>query len=429
MELDKVQKEIVISQYKNIIVSAGAGSGKTRVLTERVKYLIESGVNPTNIVCITFTNKAADEMRERLADVNGIGDAFIGTIHSFANRILRASGKKYDLLTEDKEVEILTTLIARYAKYVDSDTYMKYLNIRRQIKLGLKDEKYLRKQITPSAIAEINIFYGNGSFLDKRRYPEDLYTVCEKHHIITFDELLIECTEYFNKIGGKIEYLLVDEVQDIGVNEYEFISALNAENNFYVGDDFQAIYGFKGSDVRIFLKLMRSNDWKAYHMAANYRNAIKILDAAKNVIHQADDIIEKEIYAVRKDDGEFEVDSKNAVSKYLKQIKKEGNYKDWFILARTNKDVYELAQKCKALKLPCNTFKQCGMSNDEVSDMMDSDTVKILTVHTSKGLENKNVIVYGNFPLVQPVYKRNSEERKIMYVAMTRAKDRLIILN
>lgn len=94
MKLDTNQEQIVNSTAKNIIVSAGAGSGKTRVLTERVKHLIDIGISPENIVCITFTNKAADEMRSRLEDVSDIGDAFIGTIHSFANRILKASGKK-----------------------------------------------------------------------------------------------------------------------------------------------------------------------------------------------------------------------------------------------------------------------------------------------------------------------------------------------
>ena len=115
MRLDTNQEQIVNSTAKNIIVSAGAGSGKTRVLTERVKHLIDNGVQPENIVCITFTNKAADEMRERLNDVDGIGEAFIGTIHSFANRILKASGKRYDLLTAEKEIEIIRYLL--YALY------------------------------------------------------------------------------------------------------------------------------------------------------------------------------------------------------------------------------------------------------------------------------------------------------------------------
>lgn len=87
--LDEQQQAIVNSEAKNIVVVAGAGSGKTRVLTERVKHLLETGVMPHNIVAITFTNLAAEEMRTRLKDLDGIGDAFIGTIHSFANRLMK----------------------------------------------------------------------------------------------------------------------------------------------------------------------------------------------------------------------------------------------------------------------------------------------------------------------------------------------------
>lgn len=428
MELDKVQNEIVHSAAKNIIVSAGAGSGKTRVLTERVKYLIESGVSPSNIVCITFTNKAADEMKERLFDVKGIGDAFIGTIHSFANRILRASGKKYDLLTAEKEIEIIKILISKYARCATAEDYMKYLDINRQIKLGLKGKYDLQKTLSESVIGEIEALYGRGSLVDRIRYKENLETVCKKDNVITFDDLLIDCTEYFKKIKGKVEYLLVDEVQDIGMNEYEFIMALNAENLFMVGDDFQSIYSFKGGDLRIFLKLMEDPKWTKYHLAANYRNATKILSEAVKVIKQAN-LPEKEVYPVRADPGVFGVDSKDMISNYLRLIKKSENYKDWFILARTNKEVYELTQLCKKVGLPCTTFKQAELSREETKKIMSANSVKILTIHTSKGLENKNVIVYGNFPLVQPSYKRNSEERRILYVAMTRAMDKLLILN
>lgn len=129
MKLDPTQQEIVTSSAKNIIVSAGAGSGKTRVLTERVKYLLEEGVTPDSIVCITFTNKAADEMKQRLSNVQGIGDAFIGTIHSFANRIFKNSGTNYELLTKDKEIDIIKGLIKQYGKYVTPDEYMQYVII------------------------------------------------------------------------------------------------------------------------------------------------------------------------------------------------------------------------------------------------------------------------------------------------------------
>lgn len=430
MKLDTNQEQIVNSTAKNIIVSAGAGSGKTRVLTERVKHLVDIGVSPENIVCITFTNKAADEMRNRLEDVVGIGDAFIGTIHSFANRILKASGEKYDLLTNEKEIEIVRYLISKYAKHVTHEDYMHFLDLRHLVKLGAKDESVLNEEFAPSIMYELNVFYGSKpNSYDKKFYPDNLYTVCKRRGIITFDELLIKCTNYFKSINAKVEYLLVDELQDIGMNEYEFIMALNADNNFFVGDDWQAIYGFKGGDVRIFLNLMEDHKWTSYYLSANYRNATNILDVAKTVIMQADNIMDKNVYATRSETGEVIVDTKNKLSNYLRKIRKDKNYKDWFILVRVNKDIYEISQQLESLDIPYVTFKQGGTSNEELDSLMNEDAVKILTVHTSKGLENKNVILYGNFPIKQRPYLKNSEERKVMYVGCTRAEDKLIILN
>lgn len=430
MKLDTNQEQIVNSTAKNIIVSAGAGSGKTRVLTERVKHLIDIGVSPENIVCITFTNKAADEMRSRLEDVPCIGDAFIGTIHAFANRILKSSGKKYDLLTAEKEIEIVRYLINKYASYVTQDDYMQFLDLRHLIKLGAREESALREELSPSVLYELDLFYGSSpKSVDRNCYPENLYTVCKKRGIITFDELLIECTKYFKSINAKIEYLLVDELQDIGMNEYSFIMALNADNNFFVGDDWQSIYRFKGGDVRIFLNLMQNPDWTSYYLSANYRNAKNIMDIAKTVIKQADDVMDKLVYPTRFEMGEVIVDTKNKLKKYLRQIEKDGHYKDWFILVRVNKDIYEISKQLEECDIPYITFKQGGTSNEELDALMSEDAIKILTVHTSKGLENKNVILYGNFPIKQPSYHRNSDERKIMYVGITRAMDKVIILN
>ena len=169
---------------------------------------------------------------ERLVDVPGVGDAFIGTIHAFANRILKSSGKKYDLLTAEKEIEIVRYLINKYASYVTQDDYMQFLDLRHLIKLGAREESALREELSPSVLYELDLFYGSSpKSVDRNCYPENLYTVCKKRGIITFDELLIECTKYFKSINAKIEYLLVDELQDIGMNEYSFIMALNADNN------------------------------------------------------------------------------------------------------------------------------------------------------------------------------------------------------
>ena len=174
---------------------------------------------------------------------------------------------------------------------------------------------------------------------------------------------------------------------------------------------------------------MEDPKWTSYYLSANYRNATNILDVAKTVIMQADNIMDKNVYATRSETGEVIVDTKNKLSNYLRKIRKDKNYKDWFILVRVNKDIYEISQQLESLDIPYVTFKQGGTSNEELDSLMNEDAVKILTVHTSKGLENKNVILYGNFPIKQRPYLKNSEERKVMYVGCTRAEDKLIILN
>lgn len=260
-------------------------------------------------------------------------------------------------------------------------------------------------------------------------YPENLYSVCKSRHIITFRELLIESTEYFRSIGGHLEYLMVDELQDIGYDEYKFIISLNADNNFFVGDDWQSIYAFKGGDVRIFLSLMNDPQWCTYHLSSNYRNSKSILDIAKCVINQASDILDKEVVAVREDTGSVKIGSKHDLSTHLRNIRDSGDWKDWFLLVRSNRDIVEVSNILSAVGVPFISFKQGGHTQQDVDMLMNMDAMKVLTVHSAKGLESKNVLLYGNFPIRQPSYMRNSDERKVMYVGITRAMDNLIILN
>lgn len=234
--LDEKQLEIVNSTEPRIIVEAGGGSGKTRTLIERVKKLLNDGIEPSNIVCITFTNMAAEEMKERLIDVPGIGDCFIGTIHSFANRIFKNSNEIYKLYTDEIQDQFMTVLTNLYAKYLTMDKYFIYKDIKKKIDLGLLDENELELKLTPSEIYELNVFLGE---IENEQYSENIKTLCKKHNVITFDELLKKTTQYFKEINGKIEYLFVDEFQDIGKLEKDFFKALNAENYFYIGDEKQ----------------------------------------------------------------------------------------------------------------------------------------------------------------------------------------------
>lgn len=240
--LDEKQMEIVNSTEPRIIVEAGGGSGKTKTLIERVKKLLNDGVEPSNIVCITFTNMAAEEMKERLIDIPGIGDCFIGTIHSFANRIFKNSNEIYRLYTDEIQDQFMTVLINLYAKHLTMDKYFIYKDTKKKIDLGQLDEHELELKLEPGELYELNVFLGD---IENEDYKDNIKTLCKKHNVITFDELLKKTTQYFKDINGKVEYLFVDEFQDIGPLEKNFFKALNADNYFYIGDEKQAIYAFK----------------------------------------------------------------------------------------------------------------------------------------------------------------------------------------
>lgn len=193
---------------------------------------------------------AAEELKERLIDVPGIGDAFIGTIHSFANRIFKNSNENYKLYTEEVQDQFMTVLINLYAKSLTMDKYFIWKDISKKIDLGLMEEDELENHLLPSELYEINVFMGK---IKNEEYTDTVPSLCKKHNVITFDELLKKTTEYFKEIGGKVEYLFVDEFQDIGTLEKNFFKALNAENYFYVRrPEATEFIGFKRRQCSVF---------------------------------------------------------------------------------------------------------------------------------------------------------------------------------
>lgn len=424
MKLDNQQQQVVESEDKNILVVAGAGSGKTRVLTERVRHLMKKGVEPHNIVCITFTNMASQEMKQRLSDIPNIGDAFIGTIHSFANTIYKTSGLTYQIFSTEIQLEIFRELlsrgIGRKPKYTNLSyqKYIKYVDLQTLYEEGKVSDEQLQSFLLPSEQDDL------------KEATKDMWKICKERNIITFNELLRKTKQYYDEIEGRLEYVLVDEFQDVGKLEAEFIFGLNADNLFLVGDDWQSIYGFKGGDVNIFKGLLDREDWKVYYLENNYRNGSEIIKFANVIINQVSSKIKKNVNVINKDmQSSVDINTKGKVRDYLNRIKKEGNFKDWFILTRTNKEIFELQELLDELEIPYMSFKRAGMSFDQMNELMQENTVKVLTVHVSKGLENKNVILYGKFPVKLPSFLKNEDERKVMYVGVTRAEQKLIVLN
>ena len=430
--LSDEQEKIVSSSAKNIIVAAGAGSGKTRVLTERVKRLLEKSVDPRGIVVITFTNLAASELHDRLNGVPNAERCFIGTIHSLASALLST---KYDFeifneQIQDTYIKFLLNHYARYATYDDYDTLM---DAFRQLQSNLCKYDDIVRVFKPKVLDELLILLGydqQHNLLDYKDYPQTVITMCKVNHVITFDELIEKCTEYFQYHNTHINYLFVDELQDIGYLEYDFLMKLEAANNFFIGDDYQAIYKFKGGDVGIFLSLLKNPDWSPYYLEDNYRNGSIILNFANGVINKASDIIHKNSICKSGRIGSVDIKRKSQFVSFLSTFTDGSitNYGDWFILTRSNRELNEVSEILKGQKIPYVTFKKSELTSEEKDILMSKNVIKVLTVHTSKGSESENVILYGHFPL-NPTSRTKSEEIKVLYVGITRTKEKLIIFN
>ncbi len=437
--LDCNQKNIVESPEKKIAVIAGAGSGKTAVLTQRIRFLVEKKrVDPASITAITFTNMAADEMKERLADIQGVRNMFIGTIHSFANHILKESGNHYGILSDDVYATLVAELITNYCKHLTVEKYVEYDSIVKAYKSG--DTKVTRAMIdnffTAPEKAELEVITCEDPNATNARYPENVYSLCKKRDILTFDELIIKAQKYISN-ENRIKYLFVDEYQDVGNLEDDFIRTLNAENYFIVGDDWQSIYGWKGANVAIFKSYVQSKEWRVYRLDNNYRNAVDIISFAEEVISSVDNRLKKRIIAMNRDRGNVTVDKKEKLYEQLRKIKKRKNFKDWFILTRTRKDMNEILRVCEEEEVPAVSFSKADLSLEELRGLMAENKIKVLTVHAAKGLETNNVILYGNFPVQMKregndtvvKLERKFEERRIMYVGITRARNRIVVLN
>jgi DNA helicase-2/ATP-dependent DNA helicase PcrA len=430
--LDNYQKLIVDSDDTNIVVIAGAGSGKTRVLTERIKHLLDKGVKPSSIVAFTFTVMAAEELKERLSDIPGSDEMFIGTIHSYANFILRHySNVQYELLTDELEHDIMldlckhnkilpvTTSIynAFKSRHYDGGEVYNYITT----KYGFKVSEALRHIL---------------EFDSNDRFPITIKSIARINNYITFDKLIELATEYFETTGNFVDYLFVDEFQDIGNLEYKFIASLQALSYFIVGDDYQSIYGFKGANPRYFQQLTKKSGWSVYELINNYRCGKNILNYANSYIDECKNVIKKETKSVTNYLGScHKFYHLNEIIKIIKN-KSKGNYKDWFLLFRTNKEIETCLELLKNNDVPCTTFKKSKLTTEEKQALMEEDTVKVLTIHTSKGLENKNVVLY--YPpnkLYIPDYRRcddddifNEEEVRLYYVGCTRAEENLYVL-
>lgn len=363
--LNPAQKEAVFYTEGPLLVLAGAGSGKTRVLTHRVVYLIEEkGINPWNIMAITFTNKAAGEMRERVDKLVSFGaeSVWVSTFHSSCVRILRrhieALGYSSDFTIYDSDDQ--KTLMKQVLKKLDVDTKLyKERSMLGQIS-SAKDQL-----ITPEEM-ELNA----GSDIRQKKtaqiykaYQDEL----KKNNALDFDDLIVKTVELFennpevlNYYQERFRYIMVDEYQDTNYAQFKLVSLLAKKyrNLCVVGDDDQSIYKFRGADVRNILDFEEAFPGaKVIKLEQNYRSTQNILNAANEVIRHNRDRKRKTLWTANGEGGLVKVRQYNTAEEeadaIARSMRNTGRpWKEIAVLYRTNAQSRLLEERCIAHNIP-----------------------------------------------------------------------------
>ena len=367
--LNEQQKEAVLHTEGPLLILAGAGSGKTRVLTHRIAYLIEEkGVNPWNILAITFTNKAAGEMRERVDNLVDFGSEsiWVSTFHSMCVRILR---RHIDLLGFDTNFTIYDTddqktLMKDVCKLLQIDT-----KIFRERSLLAAISQAKNELITPE---EFRI-QAQGDF--SRQKIASVYEEYEKqmraNNALDFDDLLVKTVQLFQTQADVLDYyqerfryIMVDEYQDTNTVQFELVRLLSAKyrNLCVVGDDDQSIYKFRGANIRNILDFEQVfPDAKVIKLEQNYRSTSNILDAANAVIRHNHGRKDKTLWTdngegkkinVRQFDTAFD-EAEYIVGDIRERVEKgEAAYNDHAILYRTNAQSRMFEEKFVTANIP-----------------------------------------------------------------------------
>ncbi|MCL1862221.1 MAG: UvrD-helicase domain-containing protein [Defluviitaleaceae bacterium] len=349
-KLNHTQREAAQHTEGPLLIFAGAGSGKTRVLTYRVAHLIEQGIDPYHIIAITFTNKAAREMRERISAITPLGEqVWVSTFHAACTRILR------------REIESLG-FEKGFSIYDTSDTL-------RLTKECIKEKNLSESNYPPRHVMQV-ISSQKNELISPEEYEKsvagdfrksniaELYAMYQKRlhaaNALDFDDIIFKTVELFSqhadikqKYESRFRYVLVDEYQDTNHAQYELVRLLSgyAQNLCVVGDDDQSIYGWRGADIKNILRFEKDYPGaKVIKLEQNYRSSKVILDAANAVIAANRDRADKQLWtensrgdAIRLYSARDERDEGAFVAKKIATAVKAGaRYGDFAVLYRTN---------------------------------------------------------------------------------------------
>lgn len=386
--LNDKQKEAALQIEGPLLILAGAGSGKTRVITNRTAYMIqEMGIMPWNILAITFTNKAAGEMRERINDIAGSGAEaiWVATFHSTCARILRryidriGFDTNYTIYDTDDQKAVIKEIVKRFninTKMYSERSFMSFIS-------QAKDELESPEDMARNHAGD----YGKSEYI---RVYKEYQEVLHKNNALDFDDLIVKTVELFNRCPDILEsyqdrfrYIMVDEYQDTNTAQFELVRLLadKYRNICVVGDDDQSIYKFRGANIRNILDFEKHYpEAKVVRLEQNYRSTQIILDTANAVIKNNFGRKDKSLWT-EKEGGErvhlrqFETGYEEAeyiASDIFKSVKNgEVNYRDNAVLYRTNAQSRLLEEKFILFGIPYDVVGGVNFySRREIKDIL-----------------------------------------------------------
>lgn len=376
--LNERQREAVLHVNGPLMIVAGAGSGKTKVLTTRIAHLMANGVDAFNILALTFTNKAAKEMKERVERILGNNEArnlYIGTFHSVFARILRAEAHRlgypnqftiYDTEDAKSVVKTVTNELNLDDKHYKPNTVYNRISSAKNALVGpaeYANDYYIQQEDMRSnrpAIAQIYDAYTKRCFKNGAMDFDDL--------LLKFYELLKTYPESLSKYQHKFKYILIDEYQDTNPAQYEIIKLLGAmhENVCVVGDDAQSIYSFRGATIQNILQFQKDyEDVKVVKLEQNYRSTKSILNVANEVIKNNKGQIEKVLFTENSEGEKIRLvrtmtdnDEGKFVADTIQEQKLRNHFanKDFAILYRTNAQSRAFEEALRRMAIPYTIY-------------------------------------------------------------------------
>lgn len=439
--LNDQQREAVLYTDGPELVIAGAGSGKTRVLTYKIAHLLQMGYPPYRLLALTFTNKAANEMKERIAALVGTETAqrlWAGTFHSIFSRILRANadrlGYRHDFTIYDASdsLSLIKSIIRELQ--LDDKTYKPTTvqTIISQAKNDLTDpQAYARNRErvewdTRSKRPLIHKIY--------QRYQQR----CSVSGVMDFDDLLLNTNILFRDHPDVLQhyrnlfaYILVDEYQDTNFAQHHIVSQLGKDHNHIcvVGDDAQSIYSFRGANIHNILGLSKEfPGLKIFKLERNYRSTQNIVNTANSLIAKNKEQIPKQVFSEKEQGNKVQVISAYSdfeegfiVSNRIAEMRltTHCDYNDFAVLYRTNAQSRELEEALRERNIPYRIYG--GMSFYQRKEIKDAIAYFRLTINPDDEEALKRVINYpargiGNTTLSKLIERAHSQESSIWNV-------------